>query len=70
MPRSVFKSHTNSVLCIFLSFHLPVMLPWEWDQTAQDPNAPVRDRNMLWQELFAMLFKMFNYVIYLDVTYQ
>lgn len=53
MSWSVFKSHADSVLCIFLNFYLPVMLSWKWNQTAQDPNAPVGDRQqcVLWQGL-------------------
>lgn len=64
MSRSVFKSHADSVLCIFLNFHLPVMLSWKRDQTAQDPNTPVGDRreHMLWQRL--------GNVRYLDITHQ
>lgn len=72
MSRSVLKSHTDSVLCIFLNFYLPVMFSWKWDQTAQDPNTPVGERQeyVLWQGLSAMLVTIFRYVMYLDITYQ
>lgn len=62
MSRSVLKSHTSSVLCIFLNFHLPVMLSWKWDQTAQDCNTSVGERGkyVLRQGLSVMIFTVLN----------